>query len=149
MSDLIRNKRGLSEIVSSLLLILIVASAGVVIYAYSIGAFNVSASHFQLQTQLGEERVRERFQVIRVWWDTANQLNLTVLNHGDIGISVDAVYINGTAVVSFLGGRGVFTPVGQLVNVRFVSPVTISSGSVYEIAVVTERGGRAVVSWKA
>ncbi|MGF3521526.1 MAG: archaellin/type IV pilin N-terminal domain-containing protein [Candidatus Bathyarchaeia archaeon] len=149
MGNLIRNRRGLSEIISSLLLILIVASAGVVIYAYSVGAFNASASHFQLQTQLDEERVRERLQVIRVWWDTANQLNITVLNHGDIAVSVDAVYVNGTAVTNFLSGRGVFTAVGQLVNVRFVSPVAISSGSVYEIAVVTERGGRTVVSWKA
>ncbi|MCX8151241.1 MAG: hypothetical protein N3D85_07050 [Candidatus Bathyarchaeota archaeon] len=149
MSKLIHNKRGISEIVSSLLLILIVASAGVVIYAYSVGVFNTSASHFQLQTQLDEERSRERLQIIRVWWDTANQLNLTVLNHGDIGISVDAVYVNGTTVTNFLTGRGVFTSVGQLVNIKFISPVAIGSGSVYEIIVVTERGGKAVVNWKA
>jgi len=132
------------------LLVLIVASAGVAIYAYSVTAFNTSSSHFQQQTQLDEARTRERLQIIRVWCDTNNQLmNLTILNHGDIGIAVDAVYINGTAVTNFLSGRDAFTSVGQIVNIKFSSPVIITAGSFYEVIAVTERGSKAVVSWKA
>lgn len=154
MSNLIHDKRGISEIIASLLLILIVVAAGVIIYSYSVTAFSSSSSHFQQQTLLTEEQTRERFLVNRVWWDTSNNLNLTVLNYGKIGINVDTVYINGTAVsgitVTDLDGNGVdFTGVGQLVLVKFTSPISITSGSVYELLVVTERGGKATVYWKA
>lgn len=128
---------------------LIIVSAGVVVYSFSVSAFSSSSSYFQQQTRLDEERTSERVQIIRVWWDAPNQLNLTVLNHGEIDIAIDAVYINGTAVTSFLDGQGAFTGVGKLVGVKFISPIAITSGSFYEIAAVTERGSRTVVNWKA
>ena len=150
LSRFIHNKRGVSEIIGSLLVILIVTTAGVAVYAYSVDAFNSSSSHFQQQTRLNEERLRERLLIPRVWGDTSsNQLNVTVLNYGKIDIAINAVYINGTAVTEFLGGKGVFTGVGTLVGAKFTSPLVIQSGSVYEILVVTERGGKATVYWTA
>ncbi len=149
LSRLIHDKRGVSEIIGSLLVILIVATAGVAVYAYSVDAFNSSSSHFQQQTRLDEERLRERILIPRVWGDAPNQLNVTVLNYGKIDIAIDAVYINGTAVTAFLEGRGVFTGVGELVGVKCTSPIAIQSGSVYEITVVTERGGKVTVYWTA
>ena len=146
---LIGNKRGVSEVIASLILILVVTAAGVVIYAYSVTAFSSSGSHFEQQTKLDQEQMRERFQVIRVWWDTSNQLNVTILNYGQIDITVSAVYINGTAVQQFLSGQSVRVGVGELVWVKFVSPLPIQSGTVSEILVVTERGGKNSVSWKA
>lgn len=147
---LLSNKRGVSEIIASLILILVVTAAGVVIYAYSVSAFSSSGSHFEQQTKLNTEQIRERFQVIRVWWDNSNnQLNLTILNYGQIDITVSAVYINGTAVQQFLSGQSVHVGVGELVYVKFVSPLPIQSGTVSEILVVTERGGKNSVSWKA
>lgn len=128
---------------------LIIVSAGVVVYSFSVSTFSSSSSYFQQQTRLDEERASERFQIIRVWWDAPNQLNLTVLNYGEIDLTIDAVYINGTAVTSFLDGQGDFTGVGKLVGLKFISPMTITSGSFYEIAAVTERGSRTVVNWKA
>jgi flagellin-like protein len=146
---LLSNKRGVSEVIASLILILVVTAAGVVIYAYSVTAFSSSGSHFEQQTKLDQEQMRERFQVIRVWWDTSSQLNLTILNYGQIDITVSAVYINGTVVQQFLNGQSVRVGVGELVWVKFVSPLPIQSGTVSEILVVTERGGKNSVSWKA
>jgi hypothetical protein len=130
-------------------LILIVTAAGAVVYAYSVNAFSSSGSHFEQQTSSDQELLRERFQVIRVWWDNSNQLNLTVFNYGQIDITVSAVYINGTAVQQFLSPQGVNVGVGELVYMKFVSPLSIQSGTVIEILVVTERGGKNSVSWKA
>jgi flagellin-like protein len=148
------NKKGVSEIIASLLLILIITSAGVVVYAYSINAFGSSSSHFQQQTHMDEEQTLERLQIIRVWWDNLNQFNLTVLNCGEINWVINAIYINGIAVngIQVTDSSGVsvdFTGLGQLALVKFISPITITSGSVYEIIVVTERGGRTSVNWKA
>jgi flagellin-like protein len=149
---LLGNRRGVSEVIASLILILVVTAAGVVIYSYSVSAFSSSGSHFEQQTHLDQEQMRERFQVIRVWWDSStSQLNLTILNYGQIDIAVSAVYISGTAVAQdqFLSGRSVRVGVGELVLVKFVSPISIQSGTVSEILVVTERGGKNSVSWKA
>jgi flagellin-like protein len=146
---LLSNKRGVSEVIASLILILVVTAAGVVIYAYSVTAFSSSGSHFEQQTKLDQEQMRERFQVIRDWWDSStSQLNLTVLNCGQIDITVSAVYINGTAVQQFLSGQNVRVGVGELVQVKFISPLPIQLGTVNEILVVTERGGKNSVSWK-
>jgi len=147
--SLFRNKRGVSEIIASLMLVLIVTSAGVVAYSYSIGAFSSSTSLFQLDTNQKEEQAQERFAIIAVWSNTPNQLNLTVLNYGQIDLTIDMVYINSTSVGSYLGGRSTTIGKSALVQVSFTSPVTIQAGSTYEIVVVSTRGSKNAVNWKA
>jgi flagellin-like protein len=147
--SLFRNRRGVSEIIASLMLILIVTSAGVIAYSYSIGAFSSSTSLFQLNTNQKEKQTRERFAIIAVWSNTSNQLNLTVLNYGQIDLTIDTVYINWTSVASYLGGRSTTIGKGALVQVTFTSPVTIQSGSTYEIIVVSTRGSKNAINWKA
>lgn len=149
LSKLIRNKKGVSEVIASLVLILIVTAAGVVIYAYSVGAFGLSSSYFHQQTTLNEEQARERFLIVRVWRDASNQFNLTILNYGQIDVAVNSVYVNGTAVTDFISGRGDSVGPSELVWVKFISPLIIQPGSIQEILVVTERGGKNAVFWKA
>ena len=144
-----QDRRGVSEVIASLILILIVSVAGVLLYSYSLSALGSSSSYFQLETSNEEERVRERFQITAVWWDMSNQLNLTLVNHGKIEIAIDAVYINGTQVSAFLNGRGVTIGPREMVSVKFNSPVMVQSGQKYEILAVTERGNRNAVYWKA
>ena len=112
-----RDRRGVSEVIASLILILIVSVAGVLLYSYSLSALGSSSSYFQLETSKEEEKVRERFQITAVWWDISNQLNLTIFNHGKIEIAIDAFYINGTQVSAFLSGRGVAIGPREMVSV--------------------------------
>ena len=144
----VRNKRGVSEIIASVVLILIVSSAGIVAYSYSIGAFSSTTSLFQLDANMKEKQTQERFAVVAVW-NSSNQLNLTVLNYGQIDLTIDTVYINWTSVASYLGGRGTTIGKGVLIQISFTSPVTIQSGSIYEIIVVSTRGSKNAVNWKA
>jgi flagellin-like protein len=145
--SLLRNDKGVSEIIASLILILIVTSAGVVAYSYSIGAFSSFTSLFQLDTNQKEKQAQERFVVIAVW-NSSDQLNLTVLNYGQIDLTLDAVYVNWTSVASYLGGRNATIGKGALSQISFTSPVTIQSGSTYEIVVVSTRGSKNAVNWK-
>lgn len=147
--SLFPNERGVSEIIASLILILIVSAAGVLAYSISLSSFSSSTSIFQLQTSQREEKVRERFAIVAVWWDLASQLNLTVLNYGKIEVTVDAVYVEGVAVSDYVSGKGVKTGAGGLVCMKFVSPVTIQSGQTYGIVAVSERGSQDEVFWKA
>ena len=144
----LHDKRGVSEIIASLMMVLIVSVAGVALYSYSLGAFSSSGSSFQLQIDQREERARERFSIIAVWRD-GDQLNLTVLNYGKIDLAVDAVYINRTAVTTFISGNGTTVTRSNIIPVKFTSPVSILDGQTYEITAVSERGTRDVVYWKA
>lgn len=148
LKRLMRNKKGLSEIIASLLLILIVTSAGVVVYAYSVKVIGSSSSNFNLQNAQNEEQAQERFQIIRVWSSNQNQLNLTILNYGMTDLTIVAVYINGTSVTQFISGNAVTIGVDQLINVRFTSPLTVQSGSL-QILAVSQRGGKNTVFYGA
>jgi len=144
----LRNNRGISEIIASLLLLLIVSAAGAALYASSLSAFSSSSSTFQQQIDQREEQARERFQITAVWWNTVNQLNLTILNYGKIDIAVDAVYINGTPA-SISSGRGATVGTGELVSVKLASSVLIQDGQTYEIVAASERGSKNAAYWKA
>ena len=140
----------MSEIIADLILMLIISSAGIVAYSYSIGAFSSSSSNFQLDTSSQQNQAQERFAIIAVWENlTANQLNLTVLNYGQIGLTVNAVYINWTTVTNYLQGWNTTIGNGALVQVGFVSPIGIQSGSNYQITVVSTRGSTNAITWKA
>ena len=148
-SFLVRNRRGVSEIIASVVLILIVSSAGIVAYSYSIGAFSSSTSFLQLDTNQKEKQAQERFAIITVWSNLPYQLNLTVLNYGQIDLAIDSVYINWTSVASYLAGRRTTIGNGALIQVTFTSPISIQSGSTYSIVAVSTRGSKNAISWKA
>ncbi len=137
-------KRGVSEIIGSLIIILIVTIAGVAVYAYSLNAISVSSSELNQQSKIYSELAQERFEVIRVWNNDLH-FNVTVLNFGKTDFAVDAVYVNGVLVQQYISGKGRTVGVGELVTVEFNSPIAFSSGEVLRILVVSERGGRNTV----
>ena len=147
--SLLRDRRGVSEVVASLIMILIVSVVGAALYSSSVNTFGSSSSTFLVQTKRREESARERFSIIAIWWDNNNQLNLTILNYGKIELAIDAVYIDGTAVTAFISGRGTIVIRKDIVSVKFNSPFTIQDGQAYELVAVSERGSRDVVYWKA
>jgi len=143
-----RDKRGISEVIASLILILVVSAAGVILYTYSLNTFSSTGSSFQLRTGLREEQARERLVITAVWWDTSDLLNVTVLNYGKIDLVIDTVYIDGTRVSEYSDGRGEVVRTGELISVKFTSPVPIEDEQTYEIIVVSERGSKNVVYWE-
>lgn len=148
--SLFRDKRGVSEIIASLIILLTVTVAGAGLYAYSLNAFSSSGSYFLLETSGREDRARERLLITTVWCNvTTDYMNVTVLNYGKIEFAIDAVYIDRTQVSAYTSGKGETVAKGNLVSAKFTSPVSIVDGQTYEIIVVSERGSRDVVCWKA
>ena len=146
------DKRGVSEIVASLIIMLIVTVAGAGLYAYSLNAFSSSGSTFLQQTIGREERAQEQFLIIAVWWNVSNNyMNITILNYGKIELVIDAVYIDGiqVSVSAFTDGKGETVAIKSLVSVKFTSPVLIADGETHEIIVVSKRGSNNVVYWEA
>jgi FlaG/FlaF family flagellin (archaellin) len=147
-----KNKRGVSEIIANLLIVLIVSIAGAAIYSYSLTAFSSSTSTFQTQTDFREEQAQERLSIIAVWWDNStgrDLMNLTVHNYGKIHLIIDAVYVNGIATSNYTNGVGTTVTLGNLVFVKYVSPIPIFEDETFEITVVTERGSKDAIIWTA
>lgn len=145
----LKNNRGVSEIIASLVLVLVVSAAGVLLYSYSLSSFSSSNSFFQLQMGQREERFRERFLTTATWWNKLDLMNVTIVNYGGIDLKIDAIYVNATLVSNYVSGKGIMVETGGIFSVIFTSPLVIQSSQTYEITVVSERGTKNVFFWKA
>jgi flagellin-like protein len=135
------SKKGLSEIIGSLILIMIVSISGVIVYAYSVNIIGSSSSDFNIRTSQNEELLKEKFQILRVWMNQ-NQMNLTILNWGQTDFTISAVYVNGLAVTNLELKNSVTVGPSELANVEFTLPFNAQSGSSLEVLVVSDRGGK-------
>jgi len=143
-------RRGVSEIISTIIIILIVSVAGTYLFSYSMDLFQEYNDDYFRETELVIGQTRERFNVPAIWWDqSSNLLNITVYNFGEIDLSLSDVYINGIRVTSYSSGRDTKILTGSLHQVVFSSPVGISDGEEYRIRVVSNRGVVRVFDWKA
>ena len=126
MRKLWRSRRGVTPVLSSLLLT-VIAVAGM--------SMAVTATY--VITDGLHDNMGERVIVEDVWF-TSGQVSLYVRNVGRIAIKVDAVYVNRTAQS--------FTPLELEQNKHGWLNVTYSwnADSAYEIKIVTKRGTQVV-----
>jgi flagellin-like protein len=128
MRKLSRNRRGITPVLSSLLM-MVIAVAGM----------SIAITATYVITDGLHDNMGERLIVEDVWF-TPNQVSLYLRNVGKISIEVAAVYINRTDQS--------FTPLELEQNKHGWLTVTVDGGwsadSVYEIKVVTRRGTNVV-----
>jgi archaellum component FlaF (FlaF/FlaG flagellin family) len=136
-------------VVGSLIIILIVTIAGVGVYAYSVNALSESSDNFSQKTTYYSEQVQERFEILRVWSDNQDAINVTIYNYGQTDLSINALYLNGTAVQHYQNGKDTTIGTGQLLNVEFTSPLSLQNGNSLEILAVSARGGKTTVLYEA
>ena len=141
--------RGVSEVVASLILLLIVTTLGTFLYSYTLTTTGLQQRYLESQTRLETERAEERFRVVSVTWMGGNKLNVTILNYGLIDIAIVDVYVNGVRVSTYYGGRGEEIYTSELGWVCFESPISIEEGSSYEITIVSERGVTYAYLWES
>ena len=122
MRKLTRNRRGITPVLSSLLMTVI-----------AVAGMSIAITATYVITDGLHDNMGERLIVEDVWF-TSNQVSLYIRNVGKVSIEVAAVYINRT-------DRS-FTPLELEQNKHSWLTVTYgwSADSVYEIKVVTRRG---------
>lgn len=145
---MLNRSRAVSEVVASLILLLVVSVLGTFLYSYALTTTGLQQNAFQGDVQREAERTQERFGVIAVWWSgSGDLLNLTVLNYGRLDVKIVDVYVNAKRVTAFHSGRGEEIVTSRWRRISFTSPVSISAGSQYEIVIVSEKGVSNVHSW--
>jgi hypothetical protein len=127
MKELLRNRRGITPVLSNLLLtVLAVAAMSIAITATYVITDN-------LHNNMGERIIVEDV------WFTTDQISIYVRNVGRVSIKIAAVYVDSTSQSSFNSLELDVDKHGWL-NVTY----NWSSDSVYEIKVVTQRGTQVV-----
>lgn len=87
--------KGVSEIVSQILMILLVMSIGTVILTYSMGYFSGLSGANDLMTKMNGDTLKERFIIVNVNNSGSNELWVSVYNYGEQNIRIDALYVMG------------------------------------------------------
>lgn len=94
-----KNKLGISTVIANMLMILITMSLAAILIAWagtSYGAFTGGAQVFFAQR---EQALQERYVIENAFFiKSSNTLDIYVRNVGAIQTSIDAIYVNGTAI---------------------------------------------------
>lgn len=147
---MLKRRRAVSEVVASLVILLVVSILGTSLYSFSLNVMRSQQENFFLQSQAEAFRAQERLKVVYVGWSGSdNTLNLTVLNHGKIEISLAEVYVNGEKVNSYNDGLGAKIVTSRLAGLSFTSPVNVAPDKLYQFVIVSERGVSHVHSWES
>ena len=147
---MIVKRRGVSEIISTVIIILIVSIAGSLLFTYSSGQFQEQQSRAISENKLSTEQAQERFRITAVWWNGNDDLlNITVYNYGSLDIEISDIYIDGVRVQTYFFGRNELIQTENNRRVAFTSPVTINTGESYSINIVSSNGVKKIGNWEA
>ena len=147
---MLKKGRAVSEVVASLVILLVVSILGTSLYSFSLNVMRSEQENFFTQSRVEAFRAQERLKVVYVGWSGSDDtLNLTVLNHGKIEISLAEVYVNGEKVTSYNDGLGASIVTSRLAGLSFTSPVNIIPDNLYQFVIVSERGVSHVYSWES
>jgi len=94
---LYKNRCGVSEIVASLVLLMIVSSLGVFLYSITTSTTNTQIDIARTEANREIKRAMERFRIVAASNETSNY-TIAVLNYGDIDITITDIYVNSEAV---------------------------------------------------
>lgn len=145
-----RRRRAVSEIVASLMLLLIVSALGTALYSYTLTISQVQHDDLTSEISMATKRTRERVRIIAIWWPgTGNLLNITILNYGKVDVGIADVYVNDERVIDYSFGRNEVIYTQKWARLCFTSPRPITSGSTYEITIVSENGVPNVYVWES
>ena len=135
------NERAVSEIVASLILILIAASIGTTLYAYSLTLFSSTRSNMENTIMDTELREKEQFTVTHVLYDSFHdKLYIYIYNYGEVEMTVSTVYIN----TQIANQTKVLIPAGNIscYTISNVEASGLLTGGIERLVVVSERGNR-------
>jgi flagellin-like protein len=143
-------RRGVSEIISTIIIILIVSVAGSLLFTYSSVLFQRQQDTAIRENKLSTVQAQELFRFTAVWWNGNDDLlNVTVYNYGKLDIDISDIYIDGVRVQTYFFGRNELILTEKYLRVAFTSPVTIVAGETYSINVVSRNGVKKVGDWEA
>lgn len=143
---LARAKRGISTVVTSVMLVSAVSLMGAFMVSWSSSTFASKQLNISKSINDRVNQIKENFVVEDVWFfsnSTAKYAKVTVRNTGDISISVSGVYLNNTQV--WTGHQAITKASTQVITFQS----NWGADKTQAVWVKTERGGEVKQIWKA
>ena len=138
------SKRGLSPVISSIVLTAMVLVIGARVWGFASGASSVIQNNYYEEVVESVDKIKERFCIENVGLDKAsNKLKVWILNYGTIDVTIDMIRITGGSNISYQF-IDVVIPISEFVRVD-VTPNELSliDGLSITIEVKSSRGNRA------
>jgi flagellin-like protein len=90
------NRKGVSEIISALLLILLAVTLGMIMVTYSMDVFNSAESNFDLKVTSEKERIEERLVITKIldYTDGQSKIDISIYNFGERTVEISDVYVD-------------------------------------------------------
>ena len=135
--------KGVSEIIATVLMILIVTVLGFSIFLYGLGFFTATTSANNQATATGIQSLQERFVIVDVNFTVTTTpvnntiVNVTVYNYGTTNEKIVGIYLNGTQV-SNVNSKWIYPNQVELVTGNV--PFNVTRGIPQAIRVVSSLG---------
>ncbi len=144
-----KSKKGVSEVVASLVVLLIISILGTSIYNMSVTTMQKQRDAIKWTSNIESEKYMEKIRTLYVNWNsTGDELEIYFLNYGNIVINIADIYLNGFRVLNYIEGRNVPVQTSDIDTVKIELPITITTGELYEVIIVTGRGVSHVYNWQ-
>ena len=140
------SRRGLSTIVTTVMLVAAVGIMGTGLVAWSNSSFSITRQNIANSTDSKINLIRENFVVEDVWFYTqtgTDYANVTVRNTGDVVIKISNIYVNNTQVWN--AGQNINATTSQTIR----TTVDWDPDNLQSIWVKTERGAEVKQVWKS
>lgn len=138
---MLNRRRGISEIIGSLIVLLIVSTLGTYLYNHTLSIISYEQNALELEMTTAANRAQERLRIISIAWSPSYDcINITVFNYGERETKVTDVYVNNVRVANYGEGRNEEISVKGLMKICFEPPIVVQPDTLYEIVVVSQRG---------
>jgi flagellin-like protein len=128
------NRKAVSPVIATLLMIAIAVAAAILVYVWSMGLIG------GLQTG-GGQQVREQIMMDEYTWTTAGAVTGIVRNVGNAKVEIAAVYVEGHSA-TFTPNPSTMDPLStSTLSITAISGFTPVSGVAYTLKIVTKTGG--------
>ena len=130
------NRKAVSEVVASLMIIAIATSVGLGLYIYSLSLFSTIKTDTERSISSATYRVEEKFIITYTYYDESNNiLQVYIYCYGDIETKIVGVYVD-----SELVNQTKLTILPEEIKEYRIN-VSLASGT-HSIIVVSERGNK-------
>jgi flagellin-like protein len=147
----LKNKKAVSPIIATLLLILIAVAAGVIIYVWVTG---------YVGTQIGTAGGQEPFVITNVKYYKSGSnyyVNITIVNQGSAAIQISKVKVYTANYTNLVATSTTFTPPTVIIepgatmtfNANLGTTSVLTRGTSYVLEVTTVKGNTAVYRFTA
>ena len=133
MKKLIRTKKAITPVFTTVLLILLVVAGMTIVFAFLVS--------YVEDYQSGQgAAILENYAIEDVWFKDSNQIEITIFNYGKIELNIKSIFINGLTIGFSVENHDNFElPAGQH-RTAITNPTTFTPNTPYQFKIVTQRG---------